>query len=184
MKIRRTTVSRPKWHRLGKVALSGATAAAMTWAVVTGGPSGTPATADAHTKVPGAPVADDAPGFAIEYFAYPQADKIRAEKGITLKRGDGHILLADCAGGPGLLEVWARAKEKICFRVTGNSGHLSLEIPSVFGVKGNDYATRVDMTAGSERKSFDITKNAWTGVGESADEQGRDFMLMEIRTAK
>ncbi|WP_308402214.1 hypothetical protein [Streptomyces sp. AN091965] len=157
--------------------------------MVTGGLSGTPATADAHTadadtKVHSALVADDAPGFAIEYFAYPQADKIRAEKGIILKRGDGHVLLADCAGGPGLLEVWARAKEKICFRVTGNSGYLSLEIPSVFGVKGNDYAARVDMTAGSERKSFDITKNAWTGVGESADEQGRDFMLVEIRTAK
>ncbi len=40
------------------------------------------------------------------------------------------------------------------------------------------------MTTGTEEKSFDIDKNTWTAVGESADEQGREFMLVEIRTTK
>ncbi|MEV6358651.1 hypothetical protein AB0M40_38945, partial [Streptomyces hydrogenans] len=54
-------------------------------------------------------VADAAPGYAVENYDYPNADKILAEKNIVLKRGDGHIVLADCAGETGLLEVWARS---------------------------------------------------------------------------
>ncbi|NML50804.1 hypothetical protein HHL19_20055 [Streptomyces sp. R302] len=129
-------------------------------------------------------VADEAPGYAVEGYNYPNADKILAEKDIVLKRGDGHIVLADCASETGLLEVWARDKAKICFKVTGSSGWLTMEIPSVHLIKGNDYTTRVDMTVGAEEKSFDITKNTWTPVGESADPEGRDFMLVEIRTSK
>ncbi|MBT2396454.1 hypothetical protein J7E89_10800 [Streptomyces sp. ISL-100] len=130
------------------------------------------------------PIADEAPGYAVEDFNYPQADKILAEKNIVLKRGDGHITLVDCASGTGFLEVWAREKEKICFQVVGNSGWLTLEIPAVFAVKGNDYSTEVDMTTGTEEKSFDVAKNSWTAVGESADEQGREHMLVEIRSSK
>ncbi|MDX3458961.1 hypothetical protein PV396_44790 [Streptomyces sp. ME02-8801-2C] len=130
-------------------------------------------------------VADEAPGYAVETFDYPNADKILAEQNIVLKRGDGHITLVDCASGTGLLEVWAREKaDRICFKVVGNSGWLTMEIPSVYAVKGNDYATEVDMTVGAEEKSFDVEKNTWTAVGESADEQGREHMLVEIRSAK
>ncbi|MEV6688455.1 hypothetical protein AB0N28_24420 [Streptomyces sp. NPDC051130] len=129
-------------------------------------------------------IADQGPGYAVEDFGYPNADKILAEQHITLKRGDGHILLADCASGTDLMEVWSRQSERICFRVTGAGGYLTLEIPAVYAVKGNDYKAAVDMSVGSERKSFDVNKNAWTSVGESADEQGRDFMLVEIRATK
>ncbi|MFE4590347.1 hypothetical protein [Streptomyces laurentii] len=134
---------------------------------------------------PVATVADEAPGYAVEDFNYPQADKILAEQGIVLKRGDGHITLANCADGTGLLQVRARQEaDPICFKTTGDSGWLTMEIPAVYLVRGNSYTTRVDMTVGTEEKSFDIAKDAWTPVGESADEQGRDFMLMEIRTTK
>ena len=50
-------------------------------------------------------IAEEGPGYAIEDFGYPNADKILAEQNIALKRGDGHILLADCASGTDLLEV-------------------------------------------------------------------------------
>ncbi|WP_220212088.1 hypothetical protein, partial [Streptomyces sp. WELS2] len=132
----------------------------------------------------GVVLAGEAPGYAVENYAYPYADKILAEKNIVLKRGDGHITLADCANGTGYLEVWARSKDKICFQVTGNSGWLSLEIPSVYVIRGNDYAAQVDMTVGAEEKSFDIPKNTWTPVGESADPEGREHLLVEIRTSK
>ncbi|MER6023264.1 hypothetical protein ABT141_34865, partial [Streptomyces anulatus] len=90
-----------------------------------------------------AAAADETPGYAVEDFNYPQADKILAEQGIALKRGDGHIVLVECAGGTGLIEVWARRQDnkKICFRVTGNSGWLTMEIPAVHSIKGNDYTT-------------------------------------------
>ncbi|WP_308439628.1 hypothetical protein [Streptomyces spinoverrucosus] len=128
-------------------------------------------------------MADEAPGYAVEDFAYPQADKIQQERGIILKRGDGHIVLAEC-GPAGLLEVWARSQDKICFRVTGNQGYLSLEIPSVYAIKGNDYQTEVNMTVDSEEKTFEVDENAWTPVGESADPEGREHMLVEIVTSK
>ncbi|MFI5828731.1 hypothetical protein ACIA6C_16040 [Streptomyces sp. NPDC051578] len=132
-----------------------------------------------------ASVADAAPGYAVEDYSYPNADKILTEKNIVLKRGDGHIVLADCASETGLLEVWGRSQDKICFKVTGKSGWLTLEVPAVYAVKGSvDQSAQVDMTVGAEKKSFDVAKNAWTAVGESADPEGRDHMLVEIRTSK
>jgi hypothetical protein len=131
------------------------------------------------------PISDAGPGYAVETHAYPLADKILAEKNIVLKRGDGHITLADCASESGLLEVWARSKEKVCFKVTGNSGWLTMEIPAVYGIRGSATQTaQVDMTVGTEERTFDVAKDVFTPVGESADEQGRDHMLVEIRTSK
>ncbi|MGI5450658.1 hypothetical protein ACQEVM_33805 [Streptomyces sp. CA-243310] len=159
---------------------AGAVAAALTWSAVAGGVIGEAGTEGIQTKS----IADEGPGYAVEDFAYPNADKILAEQKIKLKSGNGHILLAECTGAPELMEVFSHVNEKVCFRVTGDKGYLSLEIPAVFGVKGNDYAARVDMSAGAEEKTFNVDKNAWTAVGETADDQGRDFMLLEIRTSK
>lgn len=153
----------------------------LAWLAVSGTSSAAPA--QVHPSAVAA-VADQGPGYAIEDFGYPNADKILADRGITLKRGDGHITLADCASATDLLEVWSRTNDKICFRVTGTTGYLTLEIPTVFAVKGNSYSARVDMTTGTEDKTYDVNRYAWTPVGESADAQGRDFMLMEIRTSK
>lgn len=163
--------------------LGAAATTALAWLVVAQGLTGgsTPATPSAAAVDA---VADEAPGYAVEDFDYPQADKILAEQGITLKRGDGHIVLADCASQSGLLEILARSSDMICFRVTGNSGYLTLEIPSVYAIRGNDYSAQVDMTTADEQQSYDIAKNTWTPVGESADEQGREFILLEIRTSK
>ncbi|MEU2429902.1 hypothetical protein ABZ611_10335 [Streptomyces sp. NPDC007861] len=154
-------------------------AGALAWVALAGAGAGVGGSSGAV-----APVADEAPGFAVEDFNYPGADKILAEQNIVLKRGDGHIVLVDCASGTGFLEVWARDKAKVCFKVTGNSGWLTMEIPSVHLIKGNDYTTQVDMTVDNETKTFDITKNAWTSVGESADPEGREHMLVEIRSTK
>ncbi|MER5487468.1 hypothetical protein ABT024_30235 [Streptomyces sp. NPDC002812] len=154
-------------------------ASALAWAAIAGGATGVSAPEDTAAMKA---IADEGPGYAVEDFGYPNADKILAEQGITLKRGDGHILLADCASGTDLLQVMTREQSSlICFRVTGSSGYLALEIPAVHAVKGNNYATKVEMTAGADSSTFDIAKNTWTGVGESADPDGRDFMLMEIR---
>ncbi|MCX5195453.1 hypothetical protein OOK31_16335 [Streptomyces sp. NBC_00249] len=164
-----------------RTACAAVAASALAWFALASAPTGGAAAGDTASLQA---VADEGPGYAIEDFGYPNADKILAEQHITLKRGDGHITLADCTGATGLLEIWSRANDKICFRVTGTQGYLTMEIPAVFAVKGNDYTTKVDMSVGTESKTFDVNKNAWTPVGESADEQGRDFMLMEIRTAK
>ncbi|WP_307627030.1 hypothetical protein [Streptomyces turgidiscabies] len=171
--------SRSYRGRLVGTGLAALAAGALAWTAV----AGSAPTSESGTAVEA--VAGEAPGYAVETFDYPNADKILAEQNIVLKRGDGHITLADCASGTGLLEVWAREKaDRICFKVVGSSGWLTLAIPSVYAVKGNDYATEVDMTVGTEEKSFDVEKNTWTAVGESADPQGREHLLVEIRTSK
>ncbi|MEU9148337.1 hypothetical protein [Streptomyces sp. NPDC048349] len=138
-----------------------------------------------ESSIPANPIAAEGPGYAIETYDYPLAEQILAERKILLKRGDGHITLADCASESGLLEVWARKSDKVCFKVTGSSGWLTLEMPAVYGIRGSATQTaQVDMTVGTEEKTFDVPKEAFTPVGESADEQGRDHMLVEIRTSK
>ncbi|MCA6092608.1 hypothetical protein LE181_10585 [Streptomyces sp. SCA3-4] len=143
------------------------------------------------TGVAAATAADTAPT-GVEDFEYPQADKIFKDRGIKLKRGDGHIVLAACDSQPGLIEVYARGMQKtdtagqgkFCFRVNGKAGYLSLELPAVYGAKGNDYAVTVNMLTASQEKSFELEKNKWTGVGETTDPQGREFTLLEIVAKK
>ncbi|MBZ4318659.1 hypothetical protein [Streptomyces huiliensis] len=139
-----------------------------------------------------AAVAADTPPTGVEDFEYPQADKILKDRGIKLKRGDGHIMLVACDSRPNLIEVYARGMQttdtvgqgKFCFRVTGKTGYLSLEIPSVYGAKGNAYAVKLNMVTANEEKSYNLDKNKWTGVGETDDPQRREFDLLEIVAKK
>ncbi|MFJ2605516.1 hypothetical protein ACIQOU_02400 [Streptomyces sp. NPDC091279] len=180
MKPFTTRPAQPLRKRFLARTLGAAALGALAWTALTVGLSD-----DSRADTgPATTVADEAPGYAVEDFAYPQADKILAEKHILLKRGDGHITLADCATGTGQLEVQARDMSKICFDVKGNSGRLTLEIPSVYLIRGNDYATEADLTVGTEQTTYDIDKNAWTPVGESTDEQAREWTLLELRTSK
>ncbi|MFE2043495.1 hypothetical protein ACFXAZ_21720 [Streptomyces sp. NPDC059477] len=175
-----TPKPRPNLKRLVRGALTTVVAGALAWLAVSGGPTVAADGVGASTET----VADAAPGYAVEDFAYPQADEILAERGITLKRGDGHIVLAECDSQTGLLSLWARGGGEICFRVTGNSGYLSLEIPAVYGVLGNDYTTELSMTVDDEEKTYDIPKNEFTAVGETTDPEQRDHTLVEIRATK
>ncbi|MER8073416.1 hypothetical protein ABTZ59_34745 [Streptomyces sp. NPDC094034] len=175
------TVNKQKKRFLVRTLAVATAAGALAWAALSGALTGVaPSQTDATSTV-----ADGAPGYAVEDFNYPNADKILAEQNIVLKRGDGHITLVDCASGTGFIEVLGRRHaSKVCFKVVGNSGWLTLEIPAVYSMRGNDYTTQVDMTVGAEERSFDLEKNTWTAVGESDDEQSRQHMLVEIRSAK
>ncbi len=126
------------------------------------------------------------PPSTVEDFSYPGAEKILKEKNLKLKHGNGKILLADCDSEPSLLRFAARDRDNddFCFKVTGDNGYLSLEVPSVGGVKSSVYNAKINMTVGDEHKSFDIPKNSWKGVGENADPAGREHTLVEIFTSK
>ncbi|MEU5273954.1 S1 family peptidase, partial [Streptomyces hygroscopicus] len=129
-----------------------------------------------------AAVVDPQTGYAIEDFVHPDADKIKEEKGITLKHGDGQIILAECGSSAGLMEVWSRTNDKVCFRITGASGYLTMEIPAVFAVMGSaDHAADITLTAPDNKKvEVEVPKNTWTPVGESTDPQAREHLLVEI----
>lgn len=184
MKEIKTNAGKLRRMRFTVRVLGAAAGGALAWIAMVGGAQGG-GTGTAEAADTAALAADDAPGYAVEDFNYPQADKILAEKNVVLKRGDGHITLAGCVTGTGQLELLARDRgDKICFNTVGNEGWLTLEIPAVFSVKGNNYSTTVDMTVGTEEKSYEINKNTWTPVGESTDPEGRDHMLVEIRITK
>ena len=180
MKARSTTASRTR-RLMGRIVGAATAAGALAWLTMTGGPAGTPAADDATSA---RAVADAAPGYAVEDFNYPQADKIREEQDLILKRGDGHIVLAECVSGTGQLEIWSRVNLRVCFKVTGDTGWLTMEIPSVYGVQTNGYDTELDMTTDTEETSYDIPANSWKGVGESENPQAGPHTLVEIRTSK
>ncbi|WCN01305.1 hypothetical protein [Streptomyces sp. M92] len=155
------------------VRILGAAAGALTWAVLAQGGAGA---AEPSTET----VAEAASGYAVQVYDYPNADKILAEQNIVLKRGDGHIVLADCAAGGDLLRFLARDHDDVCFEVTADEGRLTLELPAVHGVKTDDSAnTHLEMTAEGDQVEYDIPADTWAGVGESVD--GRDHVLVEIR---
>ncbi|MFJ7082032.1 hypothetical protein ACIQU8_02165 [Streptomyces griseus] len=128
--------------------------------------------------------ADEQPGHMVEDFNYPGAAQILKDKGIILKRGDGHITLAECGSASGLMEIYSRQNASICFRTTGTSGYLTMEIPSVFGVKTSGMDADLKLTAEGESTTVQIDKDTYEPVGETVDPEGREHVLVEIRTSK
>ncbi|MFE4862100.1 hypothetical protein [Streptomyces sp. NPDC056670] len=128
--------------------------------------------------------ADTAMPSTVETFGYPNAAKILAERNLKLKRGDGHIVLAECGSAPDLLQFIGRDRGDFCFRTIGGTGYLSLEVPGVVGVQTSGHKAHINMTVDAKTKSYDIAKNDYRGIGETTDPEGRDHTLVEIRTSK
>lgn len=140
------------------------------------------------------PQADDPPPFAIEDFNYPQAAQIEADRGILLKRGDGHIVLLDaCPVGtsdPDVLLLAARNQpdfSDVCFRVYGNTGHLTLELASVYGVRTGTFASEVVLSLddGATTETYDVPPNTYAGVGETDPTvPAGEYALLEITVSR
>lgn len=134
-----------------------------------------------------APVADNtAAPFAIEDFEYPTASPF---KNLTLERGDGHILLADCSTTT-QIQIESRALDemsdgtfvensRVCFRVTSTTGYLALKLPEVFYIETRGRAIKATLTSGTETKTHDIAKDQTKSVGV-ADGNSPDT-LVELR---
>ncbi|WP_181442555.1 FG-GAP-like repeat-containing protein [Streptomyces tateyamensis] len=120
---------------------------------------------------------------AVEDFSYPGAAQILASQNITLKSGDGHIVLADCASGAGLVELYTRSvnPSEVCFRITGKTGYLALEIPDVYNIKADDHTLKATLNANGTSSTVDLAKNAWTPVGEGVTGNPKDkATLLEL----
>ena len=124
------------------------------------------------------------PPSIVETYSYPGADKIFADHGIRLLKGDGHILFAECSAGGNLVQVWSRtAQNPYCFRINANQGYLSLNIESVYLIKGDDHALKATLTVKGASAVYDVTKNDLTPVGEGANPQNGFTPLVELRSA-
>ncbi|WP_232107703.1 MULTISPECIES: hypothetical protein [Streptomyces] len=130
--------------------------------------------------------ADSAPPFAVEDYGYPGADRILAEKGILLKKGDGGILLAECDPAAQQIRVLTRKDDSVgragtyCFKAMGKTGRLTLELPEVFMVEaGADHPIRADLTSNGRTTSISIPKGGFESVGEGSG--GAPSVLVELR---
>ncbi|MFJ9447187.1 trypsin-like serine protease [Kitasatospora sp. NPDC101235] len=122
---------------------------------------------------------DTAPPSAVEGFAYPDAAKVLADQHITLKTGDGHITLAECASAVGLIHLFSRQveQEEVCFKVTGPTGYLALEIPKVYLIRGTEHAIKATVSTDGNATTIDIPKNDWRAVGEAGSSRNATTLL-------
>ncbi|WP_260696926.1 hypothetical protein [Streptomyces sp. 130] len=129
---------------------------------------------------------DETPPSAIEDFAYPGADSILASKGIELKKGDGHILLAECDYTVDQIRVSTVKDTTVgrdglyCFRATGATGYLTLTLPRVFALEAADHPISADLTANGQTQTIDVAEGGWKSVGEGTVGGARS-VLVEIR---
>ncbi|MFI0242934.1 hypothetical protein [Streptomyces sp. NPDC016845] len=138
-------------------------------------PQDSPATPRAASEMP----------TLVEDFAYPGADKLLQERGITLKRGDGHIILTpitdvnECVSDTANLMVESH-KGKFCFRSNAKSGYLTLELPDSFNIWTGAQPVKATLTADGKNTVVNAPANDLTGVGESGD-TGVRSVLVELR---
>ncbi|MER6051020.1 hypothetical protein ABT168_26810 [Streptomyces sp. NPDC001793] len=122
---------------------------------------------------------------AIEDFEYPDADKVLKEKGIKLVKGDGHIVMTECDAAPDF-EVMANKGQhpvSYCFKVTGKTGYLTMEIPRIIGIMENEGRTaQATVTTEGKTKTVDLRKNRLTPLGEGdLNTGGNEATLLELR---
>lgn len=126
---------------------------------------------------PAVTAASDMPTLA-ETWDYPGAAKIASERGITLKRGDGHITLTDCA------ETWdMQVRSRLghfCFAVHGAKGLLTLELPDSFGITTVDHAVTATLDADGQESVVKAPAHDYTPMGETGD-TGVRSILVELR---
>lgn len=120
---------------LARVLLTGsAVVAAVTAVVIATNPG------NAHS-------ADQMPS-VVENYEYPGREQIESQDKVKLIAGDGNIIYADCTQPPtgpvGLIEVRSTSLEvgkqhdgRVCFRVLGTTGNLTMKLPDVFEIRGD-----------------------------------------------
>ncbi|KAB1155637.1 hypothetical protein ACLQ20_00300 [Micromonospora sp. DT46] len=137
-------------------------------------------------------------GSIVEDFKYPNAAEILATQNVKLIRGDGHILLVDCATPPvgdiGLLKVRTTDEQigadgigRVCFKVTSPSGWLELEVPGVYEIRGDGQRTGTGHEVTAELESdegeeitVDVDPDGSTQVGLGADPTASPTMLLRL----
>lgn len=134
-----------------------------------------------------AALAEDPQPELVENFEYPGAAAIEAARGIKLKKGDGHILFVDCAANANQLQVestaFAAPKNLFCFKIVGDKGNITMELPEAFLVHGNDYNVVATWTDENGKvHNTPLRKNNPTGIGEGVT--GQPGSLIEFNATR
>ncbi|MEI5034862.1 hypothetical protein RB201_25860 [Streptomyces sp. S1A(2023)] len=117
---------------------------------------------------------------AVEDFIHPGADQIFQERKITLKRGDGHIMLVSCAAAWNIKIESRLDNNGYCFQASAKSGYLALELPDAYGVWTEEYPVKATLNAEGDEAVVNVPANDYQPVGESGD-SGLRSVLVELR---
>ncbi|WP_406502960.1 hypothetical protein [Streptomyces sp. NBC_00212] len=125
---------------------------------------------------------------AVETFAYPNAATILAEKKITLKRGDGRIMLTDCASAWDVQVESRTSGTYFCFAISGKQGYLALELPDTYGIWTKEHPVKATLIAKDDGQQSVVNAPAakpgeetgYTPVGETGA-IGKRSALVELR---
>ncbi|WP_050503079.1 hypothetical protein [Streptomyces monomycini] len=123
---------------------------------------------------------------AVEDFTYPGAEAILQDKGVKLVKGDGHILLVECAAKDWKIKVEANKQfdtVAYCFKVTGKKGNLSMQVPDVTGIWTENQVVHAKVTTDGKTKIVDTPggANQVTPVGiADVGSGGKPAVLIEL----
>ncbi|MFK0215708.1 hypothetical protein [Streptomyces sp. NPDC090298] len=141
----------------------------------------------AATSLPATTTTDETPPLSVEEFGYPEASRILSEEGISLKRGDGHILLVDCNSAADQIKIHTVAdesvgrKENYCFEVNAASGYVTMDLPRVIALESTGPSFAASLTAGEEKSTVTVPKEGFLSVGEGDLNNGKRSVVVEIR---
>ncbi|MFI6682439.1 hypothetical protein [Streptomyces sp. NPDC050485] len=126
---------------------------------------------------------------AAETFAYPNAAKVLQDKKITLKRGDGHVLLTDCDSAWDIQVESRTGGVFFCFAVSSKQGYLTMELPDTYAIWTKNHPVRATLTAKTDGERSVVDAPAQepgaatpehTPVGETGG-IGKRSALVELR---
>lgn len=125
-------------------------------------------------------VADDSTSI-VETYDYPGAAQIFTDRGILLKKGDGHLLLANCVTGADQIQVRSRNRDPFCFNLSGSSGWLTLELSDAFLVfSDSKHTTVADYTINGVADSTTVAPGGAEGIGEGGSTNGQPAVLLKL----
>jgi hypothetical protein len=132
----------------------------------------------------------------VEDFSYPGAAKILADDHVQLISGDGHIIYTACPTGQdtiGVIQVkttesvGSSLNGRVCFKVLGASGELTMKIPAVYSIRadglsaGQGHKLKASLTTDAGvHSSVDVPSDGITQVGVGADPNGDPTTLLEL----
>ncbi|MGV9316395.1 hypothetical protein ACWDR0_30050 [Streptomyces sp. NPDC003691] len=129
--------------------------------------------------------ADNSMPSASEGFDYPDAERILQDRKITLKRGDGRILLTDCSNAWDIsVESMQAGTGDYCFSIQGKTGYLTLELPRAFNIWTEEHPIRATLIpeGSTEKTTIEVPENSMTSVGEGDNQTGKKrSALVELR---
>jgi hypothetical protein len=133
--------------------------------------------------------ADEAPPPIEENYDYPGADRILAERGIKLIKGDGRILFVDCVVGANQAKVesrrWPGTRGHFCFTIKGTKGYLTLEIPEAYVIwSDQNHALNAKIKVADQTSTVNVPKDDFVGIGEGGDDPNSGpATILELRVA-